>query len=84
MKGEAPRIELLWWQGCPSWESARELLRKVMSETGLDPDSMSVIQIDTDEQAERHPEAHAPAAAGAARAATLGDAHSRSSRGQRP
>ena len=31
----APEIELLWWQGCPSTERARDELRRVLDEIGL-------------------------------------------------
>jgi hypothetical protein len=37
MTGEAPKVELLWWEGCPSWERALAILRDEMSEAGLDP-----------------------------------------------
>lgn len=30
-----PRIELLWWEGCPSTERALEELRAAISEVGL-------------------------------------------------
>jgi hypothetical protein len=46
-------VELLWWRQCPSWERALELTREAMTSTGLDPDSIEVLEIDTDESAER-------------------------------
>jgi len=48
-----PRIELLWWQGCPSWERALARLRETTAELGLDPDAIEVREIDTAEAAER-------------------------------
>jgi len=48
-----PRIELLWWKECPSWERALEMLREALEEAGLDPDSIEVREIDTEESAER-------------------------------
>ena len=53
MSGEAPKVELLWWQGCPSWERALEILRKEMNGLGLDPASVEVREVRTDEDAGR-------------------------------
>jgi hypothetical protein len=50
---ERPRIELLWWRECPSWERALAMLREAVVEHGLDPESVEVIEVDTDEAAER-------------------------------
>jgi hypothetical protein len=50
---ERPRIELLWWRECPSWERALAMLREAVVEHGLDPESVEVIEVDTDETAER-------------------------------
>jgi hypothetical protein len=41
----APRIELLWWEGCPSWQRALEMLRVEAARAGLDPDAIEVIEI---------------------------------------
>lgn len=49
----APTVELFWWQGCPSWERALAELRGVMSEQGLDPETVVVREIDTEMDAER-------------------------------
>ena len=49
----ARRVELLWWEGCPSSEGAHELVRRVMAESGLDPDSLWSIEVATEETAER-------------------------------
>jgi hypothetical protein len=46
-------VELLWWDGCPSSEEAHALVRRLMAEAGLDPDSLRSVEIDTDEAAER-------------------------------
>jgi len=50
---DGPRVEFLWWEECPSWERALAQLREAMSELGLDPSAIEVIQIDTDEAARR-------------------------------
>ncbi|HEX2232284.1 MAG TPA: hypothetical protein VHG69_02850 [Thermoleophilaceae bacterium] len=47
------RVELLWWEGCPSYERALDDLRAALAEQGSDPDSIEVRHIDSDEQAER-------------------------------
>src|SRR4051794_1299026 len=49
----AERVELLWWDGCPSSGEAHELVRRLMAEAGLDPDSLRSIEIDTDAAADR-------------------------------
>jgi hypothetical protein len=48
-----PRIEFLWWRDCPSWERALAMLREAMHAAGLDPDSIEVREVDTDESAAR-------------------------------
>jgi hypothetical protein len=48
----SPRVELLWWRGCPSWEEAIELVREEMAAAGLDPDSLEEREIDTEEAAQ--------------------------------
>jgi hypothetical protein len=53
MTGEAPKVELLWWEGCPSWEQALGILRDEMSAVGLDPGSVEVREVLTDEDAGR-------------------------------
>jgi hypothetical protein len=47
------RVELLWWDGCPSFGEALAELQTVLREEGHDPDAVEVIEIDSDEQAER-------------------------------
>jgi hypothetical protein len=46
-------VELLWWEGCPSYERALEELRAALREEGLDADSVELRHVDSDEQAER-------------------------------
>jgi hypothetical protein len=48
-----PVVELLWWRGCPSWERALAELREEMSAVGLDPGSVEVREVATDEAATR-------------------------------
>jgi hypothetical protein len=48
-----PRIELLWWEGCPSWPRALDELRAVVGEAGLDPDSIERVHVGSDADAER-------------------------------
>jgi hypothetical protein len=49
----APEIELFWWLGCPSWPRALEELRTAVLAVGLDPESIEVKEITTEEMAER-------------------------------
>ena len=53
MSGGAPKVELLWWEGCPSWEQALADLRDEMSAVGLDPASVEVREVPTDDDATR-------------------------------
>jgi hypothetical protein len=48
-----PRVELLWWEGCPSIEAATRLLREELEANGLDPDGFESIEIESDEQARK-------------------------------
>ncbi len=47
------RIELLWWDGCPSHPEALAELRQVLTDEGLDPAQIESVEIETDEQAAR-------------------------------
>ena len=47
----APRVELLWWEGCPSHPRALADLREAMAELGLDPAAIEVREIATEVQA---------------------------------
>ena len=46
-----PRIELLWWEGCPSHPRALDDLRAAMAEVGLDPDAVEVREVRTEDDA---------------------------------
>ena len=48
-----PQVELLYWDGCPSHPRALSELRAAMAEAGLDPDTVLVREVDTDQRAER-------------------------------
>jgi hypothetical protein len=48
-----PGVEFLWWRECPSWERALSELREEMGAVGLDPGSVAVREIDTEDAAER-------------------------------
>jgi hypothetical protein len=47
----APRIELLWWEGCPSHPRALADLRDVLDDLGLDPEAVDVRHVGTDAEA---------------------------------
>jgi hypothetical protein len=40
-----PKIELLWWRGCPSWERALGELREAVEEAGLESDSIEAREV---------------------------------------
>ena len=46
-----PTVEFLYWRECPSWRRALRLLREEMSSAGLDPESLRVREVDTEEGA---------------------------------
>jgi hypothetical protein len=46
-----PRVELLWWEGCPSHPRALADLRAAMGQLGLDPADVAVREVATDQQA---------------------------------
>ena len=48
-----PRVELLFWDGCPSHPQALSDLRAAMTDAGLDPDTVLVREVDTDQRAGR-------------------------------
>jgi hypothetical protein len=45
------RVELLWWEGCPSHPAALEQLREVLREEGADPAAVELREVKSDEQA---------------------------------
>src|SRR3954447_5404866 len=53
MTDELPTVELLWWEGCPSWEQALSILREEMGALGLDPGAVRVREVRTDTDAEQ-------------------------------
>jgi hypothetical protein len=46
-----PKVELLYWEGCPSHPQALAQLREAMEELGLDAEAVEVWHVDTDERA---------------------------------
>jgi hypothetical protein len=44
----SPRVELLWWEGCPNTDEALALLRQEMESLGLDPGTVDMRQVATD------------------------------------
>jgi hypothetical protein len=52
MSEAQPRIELLWWRGCPSWERAQAELRSAVAQAGLDPDAIEVREVHSESAAE--------------------------------
>jgi hypothetical protein len=47
------RVELLWWDGCPSYDAALTELQEVLREEGLDASRIEVREVPTDADAER-------------------------------
>src|SRR5690348_12541192 len=47
------RVELLYWEGCPSHPRALADLRAVASEIGLDPDEIAVHEVVTEADAQQ-------------------------------
>jgi hypothetical protein len=50
------RVELLWWEGCPSHPETLEDLKRVLREEGVEA-NVDLVEVETDEQArsERFP-----------------------------
>jgi hypothetical protein len=46
------RVELLWWEGCPSHPETLADLERVIAEEGLDVD-VELVEVESDEQARR-------------------------------
>jgi hypothetical protein len=53
-------VELLWWEGCPSYPRGLEELRAVLRDEGLDPDAVELREVESDEQSERERFAGSP------------------------
>jgi len=49
----APRVELLFWDGCPSHPRALADLRSALADVGLDRDAIEVREVPDDAAAER-------------------------------
>jgi hypothetical protein len=49
----SPRVELLFWAGCPSTARALADLRAVLADVGVDPGAVEVREIHTDGDAGR-------------------------------
>ena len=50
---DAPQVELLWWEGCPSAADAIERTREEMSRAGLEPEALVIREVDNERAAER-------------------------------
>jgi hypothetical protein len=50
------KVELLWWEGCPSYPETLADLRRVLRDEGVEAD-VDLVEVETDEQAraERFP-----------------------------
>lgn len=46
-----PRVEVLWWEGCPSTPRALADLRAALAELGLDPEAIELREVRDDRQA---------------------------------
>lgn len=46
-----PRVELLFWAGCPSYPGALADLRAALGELGADPEAVEVREVRTEEDA---------------------------------
>ena len=51
MAGRTPKVELLWWNGCPSTERAVAELREVMTELGIEAAALQTRQVETEQSA---------------------------------
>jgi hypothetical protein len=52
VSSQAPRVEFLWWRGCPSADDALKRLRSELDAAGLDPAAVEVREIETEAAAE--------------------------------
>ncbi len=46
------KVELLWWDGCPSHPETLADLKRVLREEGVDTD-VELVEVESDEQAQR-------------------------------
>jgi len=46
------KVEILFWEGCPSYSKAIERLRKVLEELGIDYE-LELIRVESEEDAQR-------------------------------
>jgi hypothetical protein len=46
------RVELLWWEGCPSTPETLEDLKRVLREEGVEAE-VKLVELESDEQARR-------------------------------
>ena len=53
------RVELLWWDGCPSYPEALADLERVLREEGRDAE-VALVEVESDEQARRERFAGSP------------------------
>jgi hypothetical protein len=44
------KVELLWWDGCPSYSETLEDLKRVLAEEGVEAE-VDLVEVETDEQA---------------------------------
>lgn len=51
MSETGPAVELLWWEGCPSWQKAFAMLREELEGVGIDPGRITVTEVTDEEQA---------------------------------
>jgi hypothetical protein len=49
-----PLVQLFWWEDCPSWERALEMVRSEMEANGIGPEELEVTEVATEEGARRH------------------------------
>jgi hypothetical protein len=45
-------VELLWWDGCPSYQDALDQLNRILREEGVDS-NVELVEVTSDEQARR-------------------------------
>ena len=46
------KVELLWWEGCPSYPETLEDLTRVLRDEGVDAE-VDLVEVESDEQAHR-------------------------------